>query len=381
MWYVKPLFYDAFRCIADKCPDTCCAGWQIVIDEESLERYAEGKDCFQKRLKNSIDWHEGCFYQYGGRCAMLNDDNLCDLVIERGEDWLCNTCDRYPRHTEEFEGLRELSLSLSCPVAAELILQEEPLVLVTETDDEEDPLADEFEDFDYLLFTQLEQARTVLFQIVQNRDIPLQQRMDYIVQMAYELQLCVDEERIFDMEDVVQSYEERVFHKGNLAGITESDAVLKRREERFRQMQKGFGFLYGLERLREDWTQVLDEIQGTLYDKDYAHYATLYEEFCNKYMKESWLGAYWEIYGEQLLMFFLYTYFCGAVYDECIYSKVAMAVLSVYCLQEMILCRWYNDGKVISRQECIRLAYRYAREVEHSDDNLNRLEEWLMDTM
>ena len=39
MRYVKPHFYDSFVCTAGDCPDTCCAGWQIMIDEESLERY------------------------------------------------------------------------------------------------------------------------------------------------------------------------------------------------------------------------------------------------------------------------------------------------------------------------------------------------------
>ena len=39
MKYLKPYFYDKFICTAGDCPDTCCAGWQIMIDEESLERY------------------------------------------------------------------------------------------------------------------------------------------------------------------------------------------------------------------------------------------------------------------------------------------------------------------------------------------------------
>lgn len=34
-----PHYYRKFKCTADKCPDTCCAGWQIVIDEETLEKY------------------------------------------------------------------------------------------------------------------------------------------------------------------------------------------------------------------------------------------------------------------------------------------------------------------------------------------------------
>ncbi len=39
MYYRKPQYYDNFTCIADRCPATCCAGWQIVIDEKSLEKY------------------------------------------------------------------------------------------------------------------------------------------------------------------------------------------------------------------------------------------------------------------------------------------------------------------------------------------------------
>ena len=63
MRYVKPHFYDSFVCTAGDCPDTCCAGWQIMIDEESLERYENEPGEFGKILRNSIDWEEECFYQ------------------------------------------------------------------------------------------------------------------------------------------------------------------------------------------------------------------------------------------------------------------------------------------------------------------------------
>ena len=39
MIYSYPDYYKKLRCIADKCPDTCCSDWQIVIDDESLEKY------------------------------------------------------------------------------------------------------------------------------------------------------------------------------------------------------------------------------------------------------------------------------------------------------------------------------------------------------
>ena len=50
MRYKKPKYYPDFQCIAGSCPDTCCAGWQIVIDEESLEKYSNINSDFGTRL-------------------------------------------------------------------------------------------------------------------------------------------------------------------------------------------------------------------------------------------------------------------------------------------------------------------------------------------
>ena len=118
----------------------------------------KGEGEFGKRLRNSIDWEEECFYQKNRRCAFLNDENLCDLYKELGPDSLCDTCRLYPRHTEEYEGLRELSLSLSCPEAARIILScKEPVRFLAEETDEED----DFEEFDFMMFSQLEDTRDV----------------------------------------------------------------------------------------------------------------------------------------------------------------------------------------------------------------------------
>lgn len=374
MRYVKPAFYDSFRCTADKCPDTCCAGWQIMIDEESLEKYAKDVDdaesgAFAKRLRNSVDWKEGCFHQYSGRCAMLNDQNLCDLVIEKGEDWLCSTCDRYPRHIEEFDGIREMSLSLSCPVAAEMILQEEALTFLTEEDEEQDPLEDEFEDFDFLLFTQLEDARNKMFRIVQDRKMPVRLRMRAVLELAGRLQVCLDEERLFDMEEEIRNFTAEV--------KPDEDS-----RERFERIKENFQVLEDLERLRPDWSAVLSDAKKTLYSKDYTAYEMIYRGFEDSAeLGPGFTRKQWDICMEQILMFFLYTYFCGAVYDDCIYSKAALAVFSACYIQELVMCRRVLSGGQISPAECRKLAYRYAREVEHSDDNIIALEEYFLENM
>ena len=74
-----PAFYKEFSCIAGACPDTCCAGWQIMIDDRSLKKYRHFKGAFRNRLYNDIDWKEQAFRQYDHRCAFLNEENLCDI--------------------------------------------------------------------------------------------------------------------------------------------------------------------------------------------------------------------------------------------------------------------------------------------------------------
>ena len=161
-----------------------------MIDEASLDRYGKETGEFGTRLRNSVDWEEECFYQNDRRCAFLNEENLCDLYKALGPDALCDTCRMYPRHTEEYEGLRELSLSLSCPEVAKMILScKEPVHFVEEEDDAED----DFEDFDFMMSSQLEDTRDVLFSILQDRSLPLTLRMAATEQLAERYQICMEE--------------------------------------------------------------------------------------------------------------------------------------------------------------------------------------------
>lgn len=120
----RPDYYKQFQCTADACEDTCCAGWQIMVDRKSLKKYKNAlkntlknqplSKKFQRQLQEGVDWKEGCFRQDAEkRCAFLDENNLCDLYTNLGKEHLCRTCRRYPRHIEEFENVREISLSLS----------------------------------------------------------------------------------------------------------------------------------------------------------------------------------------------------------------------------------------------------------------------------
>lgn len=366
MRYLKPHYYDRFVCCADQCPDTCCAGWQIVIDEESLEKYAQENSAFGSRLKNSIDWEEGVFDQYNRRCAFLNDRNLCDLYQELGPDSLCDTCRMYPRHVEEYEGLRELSLTLSCPAAAEMILGCREKVSFEESYTDEE---DDFEEFDFLMFSQLEDARDVIFHILQNRELDLRIRMASVRSLADEFQYNIDCDTSFEIDTMLAKYEE-ANRNGQLSDHSLYDPDYHRRLE-------GLTLLKNLERLRPEWTTILTNTRSLLYSRGEAAYNEICHDFQISFGYDSPYREQWECIGEQLMMFFVYTYFCGSVYDDMVSTKMKLAVFSTLWIQEFCIFRWLDRGRALSFSDITEIAWRFAREVEHSDNNLDELEAWL----
>ena len=368
MHYKKPQYYDNFICIADRCPDTCCAGWQIVIDDTSLENYGKISGTFGERLQKSIDWEEGIFRQNQRRCAFLNQENLCDLYRELGADSLCDTCRMYPRHVEEYEDLREFSLSLSCPVAAEMILGCKEQVRFLEEEDDVEEQVEEYEDFDIILFDWLEEAREVLLEVIQDRSLPVSARMLVLLNVSFLSQKALDQGILLEM-DLRAEVEKAVSESRKTSVQKQGEKVFQNKILLLKDLQK-------LEVLREEWTELLHRLEKNLYARGVEDYEALREEFLESVQETSSQKKQWEIYEEQLLVFFVYTYFCGAVYDDMIYTKAVLAVFSVLWIEELWMERWLSKGKKLEFQDMVQVAYTYAREIEHSDENLNLLEEF-----
>ena len=104
----------------------------------------------------------------------------------------------------------------------------------------------------------------------------------------------------------------------------------------------------------------------------------LYEKGCATYLDQElqWKerSEEWETEYEQILVYFLFTYFCGAVYDGDVMRKVQMAVESVLILSELGMAAWMQEGTLPTFEDRMRLAWRYSRELEHSDPNLVAME-------
>lgn len=183
MKYVRPTYFDDFTCIADKCPCTCCGGWAIEIDDESIERY-------RKLGINTVDYDEQVFRHdspNSKRCLNLDNNGLCRLITEYGEDILCDTCRLFPRHIEEFKGVREYSLSISCPEAAKMILSKTgPVKFIIDQDDLADE--EEYDAYEQEMYRALAPKRDEMLEILQAKEGSLSDKCRRILEIAWKFQ-------------------------------------------------------------------------------------------------------------------------------------------------------------------------------------------------
>ena len=94
-------------------------------------------------------------------------------------------------------------------------------------------------------------------------------------------------------------------------------------------------------------------------------------------MFQDWLGEQipdWETACEQILVYFISTYFCGAVYDGRIWGKARMAAASAFLIYELWKARWMKNERTLDLEDMTEILYRFSRELEHSDKNLERME-------
>ena len=305
-----PDYYPLFHCIADRCRHNCCIGWEIDIDSRTAGHYrslSQSDSPLARRLREDICWDFPPHFRLtsGERCPFLNEQNLCDIYLHLGEDALCEICDQHPRLHEWFCDYKESGLGLCCEEAARLILTrpEKTTLVVTgegELDEEE---------------TALLTLRDHLFAIAQNREEPINQRMEQI------LSAC---------------------------GAHVPDVPLAQWAE----------FYLSLERMDEVWTGILEAL------REHADELPL-DDFA-AHMKGR------ETEYEQLLIYFLYRHVPTALDDGDVSSKAAFAVLSVRLLFSLGALHLLLHGE-FTVEDQIELCRLYSAEVEYSDDNMDAL--------
>ncbi len=389
MKYHKPAFFDQFKCIGSACTDTCCAGWEIEVDETTAEGYLTEKGAFGDRLRREIGSEPGEYFfkLKNNRCPFLNKENLCDIFINLGEDRLCDICREHPRFYNWFGDYTEVGLGLCCEEAERLLFSDsKPLTFIEEdTQDEDDELSEEMwhdveedvcpdieddsdadeymdvsdeldESFDDELdesaeCEQMLKEREAVFFILQNREEEIGARLKRLL-----LLLPDAEEMLLLTVPILQwndseSIPELNYKAKPSANTLKSSALFLIR------------FFGGMESLDETWPSMMKELEQNINelvdtDKTSAFF---------KFMKgENRLYEY-----EHIAVYLIYRYYPEILFDGQIETKILFAAASI-CLLFLIDLQSFQKNGIYTQHDRIELVRRFSKEIEYCPENMER---------
>ena len=269
MKIVKPTFYKTFKCIAGDCPDSCCQGWEVDADSDSLEYYKTLDNSLEikKRIDSvlSKDEFDNTIFTLAPkkRCPFLNDENLCDMHIAIGGEHTPYTCRTFPRFIYDFGGTREIGISFSCPVASDMMYNTESFDFETEVNSDLPTLNDIDAEKYFLLY----KGRAEAYKIAKDKNKSIRERLNDLLDLGVLLQ-----EKLFPYDE----------------GGDDIDF---------------FDVFKNPELINPEWKEKV-------------------ENFSLKQVSDTQSN-------ENILMYFLYKYLMQAVYDDDALSKIKMAVLGV----------------------------------------------------
>lgn len=269
MKIVKPTFYKNFKCIAGDCSDSCCQGWEVDADSDSLEYYKTLDNSLEikKRIDSvlSKDEFDNTIFTLAPkkRCPFLNDENLCDMHIAIGGEHTPYTCRTFPRFIYDFGATREIGISFSCPVASDMMYNAESFDFETEVNSDLPTL----NDIDAEKYFLLLKGRAEAYKIAKDKSKNIRERLNALLDLGVLLQ-----EKLFPY---IEGGDDIAF----------------------------FDVFKNPELINPEW-------------KDKV------ENYSLKQVSDSQAN-------ENILMYFLYKYLMQAVYDDDVLSKIKMAVLGV----------------------------------------------------
>lgn len=130
---LQPRYVSNFRCNGSDCEDSCCSGWNVFIDKTTYKKYRE---CADKKLQSQMsknvtrtrndiandNSYAKIKLQADGSCPFLDENKLCCIQKNIGEENLSLVCTTYPRSSNSVDGKIEKALTMSCPEALRVAL-------------------------------------------------------------------------------------------------------------------------------------------------------------------------------------------------------------------------------------------------------------------
>lgn len=318
-----PDYFDDFSCLAGQCPHSCCIGWEVVIDDDTAQRYLATDGPLGQRLRAAMQQDEDgdlCFPLNGWRCPFLNRENLCEIHCAWGEGATSVTCREHPRFTEDYGAFQEITLSASCPKANELLLgSHAPLTFSERTCGVPAEAGDPW-------LTWLMPLRDRLLDLLRDRRLPLATRLERFLLLSQAAQAQIDRDDAVD-----------------LAALWELPCSPARSADAQAFYPAACELLSALEVLEPDWPNLL--AQGA-----------------------AAVPAEPETLLERIAVYFAFRYLPKAINDGDLLSRAEFCVFALLVIRQLApLC---GLGEALRRFSC---------EIEHDADNLEAILDALRD--
>ena len=239
MMEVFPNYYGKFKCIADRCKHSCCIGWEIDIDEDTMALYNSLQGDLAEKIRANIEGEPQHFVlKDGDRCPFLNQSGLCDIISEFGDGAICDICYLHPRFSNFYDEFTETGLALCCEETARIILTDEEKFVI--------PVPDFAKNEKFF------KERAEAFEILQNRSLSIYERLNQLAEKyGFEFEFSNDElyELYMSLERLDKTWEKELAKLKNAEGI----AVFEREDMQiffeqlacyfiFRHFESGVGF-------------------------------------------------------------------------------------------------------------------------------------------
>ena len=293
-----PKYMEKFKCIGSECTDTCCAGWDINIDENSLERYKNSTGVLKRLVDGKFlvgDTNDDFFnagymiLKDGSMCPFLNENMLCDIHGGVGEENLCITCKSYPRIFNIVDGIYEKSALASCEEICRLALMSKEKMEFIEVDENLDEDNIEIRRIiDTEAFAGTEsliqyfwEIRILSINIIQCSEYSIDERLSILKRFYSKIDSLKLEGDWEGLEEFFEDYSKGIFNyqeyiKESLkvderfsAIIGDNDIIKKIRSPRLKKYAEDYRNNILLDRNKDLYNDINEKIEEIL--KDYAY--------------------------------------------------------------------------------------------------------------
>ena len=356
MKYLFTDFYRDFSCMGGKCPDTCCAGWEIAIDEKTYEVYAslpepqksDVCECIEE-VSQGLEKKYRFIMQEDERCPFLNKDNLCDLYIQVSPDALCHVCKTFPRKIVNYYDVIWATVTAACPEVVRLLLdRREPIGF----DYSEDLVQADTADADWMLYNELINGLVISIDILQDRQLPFWQRVHMVTNLTIMIDNYIKEGKLQFLREQVECVKTQEFRKQYIKvhGLQEAE------------MGNEWKTIYSLLKEIDNMASSLEE-KGVPLQK-YRSMEVLGEEGYRRW-RECFLSVENEVELENLSVSFVFEYYMDALKGKPLLSNIVKMILLLLEIRIGEIVD-FNTKKDWTQKDKILLISRICRCMENT---------------